>query len=176
MTDSKFRAVLTIYDVDHTVKIIDIRFDGLNDPKTHLSVNLNTNNRHRINDKAFIDTLINLRACYEYLGNIVVFSNFYTSGWFEIEITEGSGTLTVTLVNMDYLSFRSGYLEYTIGIKGGSEFNFMPIIIGVVVIIVIGTVIGLSIHAINKKKQREKEFDDLLKERNDLLKEKNTEK
>lgn len=112
---------------------------------------------------------------YEYLGNIVVFSNFYTSGWFEIEITEGSGTLTVTLVNVDYLSFRSGYLEYTIGIKGGSEFNFMPIIIGVVIIIVIGTVIGLSIHAINKKKQREKEFDDLLKERNDLLKEKNTE-
>lgn len=114
---------------------------------------------------------------YEYLGDIVVFSNFYTSGWFEIDISEGSVTLTVTLVNVD---LRSGYIEYTIGKKDGSEFNFMPIIIGVVVIIVISTVIGLSIHAINKKKQREKEFDSLnelrtqIKKISDEIKERNT--
>jgi len=95
-------------------------------------------------------------VCYWYSvdDNWITISTTYTSGWFEIEITGGSGTLKVSITNMDIYYQRSGYLEYTIGKEGDDELNLMPIIIGVVIgVIVICIVIGVGIHYKNKKRE-----------------------
>jgi len=93
---------------------------------------------------------------YCYLGDCDVFTTFYTSGWFEIEILSGSGTLSIALTNVD---IYSGYLEYTIGKEGDDDApaNLMPIIIGGVIIGLVGACIGIgigiSIHSKNKKRR-----------------------
>jgi len=59
MTDNKFRAVLTIYG---TNKLLELRFNDLNELKTQLSVNINPDNRHKIDPQRFTNAFFNLTS------------------------------------------------------------------------------------------------------------------
>jgi len=61
MTDHKFRAVLTLIGHD---KILEMRFDGLNEQKTHVECIVNQNNRHIVNEKEFLSAIMNLVGAF----------------------------------------------------------------------------------------------------------------
>ncbi len=55
--DTKFRAVLTIFG---NFKVMEMRFDGLNEDNTKVSINVNDDNRHGINEDSFMKAILNL--------------------------------------------------------------------------------------------------------------------
>lgn len=59
MNEKKFRAVLTIFNKN---KVLELRFDNLNDSHTQLEVKPNYNNRHNVNEKEFINAFFNLTS------------------------------------------------------------------------------------------------------------------
>ena len=62
--DTKFRAVLTIFG---NFKVMEIRFDGLNEERTKVSIDVNEDNRHNIDDQKFANAFFNLTSamnCY----------------------------------------------------------------------------------------------------------------
>ena len=98
---------------------------------------------------------------WAYLGEspkFDVFTTYYESGWFEIEISsEGSGTIVIILMNADF--WAGGYIEYTITNPTAEERLMTTIIIGVVIgIISVGVIAGIAVHYKNKKKKREAEI------------------
>lgn len=65
---TKFRAVITIFG---DTKILEIRFDGLNEENTRMSVKLIPNNRHDIDPLKFFDAFLNLTsAINRYAKNV----------------------------------------------------------------------------------------------------------
>lgn len=70
MTDNKFRAVLTIFG---NFKVMEIRFDDLNEDKTKVSININDDNRHNIDGDSFMMALLKLTsALNRYADNITI--------------------------------------------------------------------------------------------------------
>lgn len=100
---------------------------------------------------------------WNYLGQVETFTNFYTEGWFEIEILSGSGVIVVVLMNGDFSYMRNGYIEYTITNPKAEarerEAVMRTIIIGVVVGIVatisVSVIAGFIIHSKKKNKRIE---------------------
>ncbi len=70
MTDNKFRAVLTIFA---SQKVLEIRFDDLNEDKTKVSVIINSDNRHNVDEDSFMMALLKLTsALNRYADNITI--------------------------------------------------------------------------------------------------------
>ena len=100
---------------------------------------------------------------WNYLGQVETFTNFYTEGWFEIEILSGSGVIVVVLMNGDFSYMRNGYIEYTITNPKAEarerEAVMRTLIIGVVVGIVatisVSVIAGFIIHSKKKNKRIE---------------------
>ena len=97
---------------------------------------------------------------YEYLGEAYAFTNYYETGWFEITISSGSGTIVIVLMNADL--YDDGYIEYTVSNPKGEareeEAMMTTIIIGVVIAIIsIGIIAGIGVHFKNKKEKDELE-------------------
>ena len=68
MTDNKFRAVLTIFG---NFKVMEIRFDDLSEDKTNISISVNDDNRHNIDDQKFASAFFNLTiAMNRYADNL----------------------------------------------------------------------------------------------------------
>lgn len=66
--DTKFRAVLTIFG---NFKVMEMRFDGLNEDNTKVSVDVNEDNRHGIDDQKFASAFFNLTsAMNRYAANL----------------------------------------------------------------------------------------------------------
>jgi hypothetical protein len=70
VTDNKFRAVLTIFA---SQKVLEIRFDDLNEDKTKVSVIINSDNRHNVDEDSFMMALLKLTsALNRYADNITI--------------------------------------------------------------------------------------------------------
>lgn len=64
--NKKFRAVLTIFG---TQKVLELRFDNLNENHTQIEVKPNYNSRHEVNEKEFINAFFNLTSAINYYTN-----------------------------------------------------------------------------------------------------------
>jgi len=95
---------------------------------------------------------------WNYLGHVETPTNFYTEGWFEIEILSDSGTIVIILMNGDYSYMRNGYIEYTITNPKAEarerEELMRTIIIGVVVVAIISVSVITGFIVYSKKKNR----------------------
>ena len=95
---------------------------------------------------------------WNYLGHVETPTNFYTEGWFEIEILSDSGTIVIILMNGDYSYMRNGYIEYTITNPKAEarerEELMRTIIIGVVVVAIISVIVITGFIVYSKKKNR----------------------
>ena len=108
---------------------------------------------------------------WNYLGQVETPTNFYTEGWFEIEILSDSGVIVVLLMNGDYYYMRNGYIEYTITnpkaeVREREELMrtiIIGVVVGIVVTVAVCVTAGLVVHS-KKKNKRTEELEQKLTE------------
>ena len=85
---------------------------------------------------------------WNYLGHVETPTNFYTEGWFEIDITSGSGVIVIVLMNGDYSYMRNGYIEYTITNPKAEAREREAVMRTIIIVVVVGTVAIISVSVI----------------------------